>query len=258
MIRSTFSDPGHIPQTDIWRSGRFHISKHDEERLAAILSDRTLTPEQLYEQKAFIQSMPVVERKKNAELRMCKECQMYKPDRTHHCKICGECVLRMDHHCPWVANCIGFGNYKFFLLFLFYAWASAIFAVVLFMKRVIHAFRPVVDWTVFFSEDVPVLVAVILAGGLFIALMLFWWSHMEMTMAQTTTIEQKEKMTSQDPLVKHRWAVANLKYHRGSGYRNLRQVLGSPWMWLLPIASDRAGTAGTYSEVPFRDPDDSV
>jgi hypothetical protein len=29
-------------------------------------------------------------------------------------------------------------------------------------------------------------------------------------------------------------------------------------MWLLPIASDRAGTAGTYSEVPFRDPDDSV
>jgi palmitoyltransferase len=34
--------------------------------------------------------------------RWCSRCQAPKPPRAHHCSVCRRCVLKMDHHCPWV------------------------------------------------------------------------------------------------------------------------------------------------------------
>lgn len=34
--------------------------------------------------------------------------------------MCGKCIMKMDHHCPWVGNCIGHRNHKFFWQFLLY------------------------------------------------------------------------------------------------------------------------------------------
>lgn len=50
---------------------------------------------------------------------VCYTCRDAKTADRKHCDICGHCILRFDHHCYYISNCVGQQNVCFFLAFLF-------------------------------------------------------------------------------------------------------------------------------------------
>ena len=105
FVRTVYTDPGSIP--DSW------IVVHDAE-------GNDLMPPVVAQYSAF-------EVKEDGSRRVCRKSKpsVFKPDRAHYCRVISRCVLKMDHFCPWINNCIGFFNHKFFVLFIFYTGETA-------------------------------------------------------------------------------------------------------------------------------------
>ena len=61
------------------------------------------------------------------------------PPYVHHCSICGYCVVYLDHHCPWVNNCVGFYNQKLFFLFNFYALIVLSYSAVVLTRNFVES-----------------------------------------------------------------------------------------------------------------------
>lgn len=114
--QTIFTDVGFVPrQFKLPPSEVEKLEKEPNEDAQKLILDR------------FARDLPVACRTMNGAIRYCEKCHHVKPDRAHHCSVCGCCILKMDHHCPWVNNCVSFTNYKFFILFLGYSLLYCMF-----------------------------------------------------------------------------------------------------------------------------------
>ncbi|XP_056141069.1 palmitoyltransferase ZDHHC23-A-like [Lampris incognitus] len=68
----------------------------------------------------------------------CPVCKVIRPPRAGHCRICGSCVLRLDHHCVWINSCVGQANHRSFLLTLSVFLLTSLYGISL----VLHSLCP--------------------------------------------------------------------------------------------------------------------
>lgn len=163
------------------------------------------------------------ETKRSGDRRHCKWCAKFKPDRCHHCRVCRMCILKMDHHCPWIYNCVGYKNYKYFFLLLLYSVAATNFIV----WTMIPSVRDAADADVPFVKMFGLLFGETLASFLGLLVTIFWIFHVWLMAKAMTTIEFCEKSMK-------RSGYDSSAYDSGF-YANARAVLGdNPLIWLLP------------------------
>lgn len=205
--RAVFSDPGTVPlpETNLDFSDVLRSSKSTEDK-----GDWTI----------------------------CSRCETYRPPRAHHCRICQRCVRRMDHHCPWINNCVGEQNQKYFIQFLMYVGIGCMYIVGLVavswnlecvscvhstaykQNRVIHS--------------VCLLVESVLFGIFVVAIMC---DQFQAILSDETAVEQIQK---KGPFRARKPKMALLSEVCGRG---------SPFLWPFPCDSAPKSTDGTSYDV---------
>uniref|UniRef100_A0A7N0U592 S-acyltransferase n=1 Tax=Kalanchoe fedtschenkoi TaxID=63787 RepID=A0A7N0U592_KALFE len=175
-------------------------------------------------------------KRKGGDLRYCHKCSHYKPPRAHHCRVCKRCVLRMDHHCIWINNCVGHANYKFFFVFVLYVIVTCLYSLVL----LIGSFAVESPTTNEESKKgswlrTTYVISGLLIVGLSVALSFLLSWHITLTLKNKTTIEYHEGVRALW-LAEKGGEVYKHPYDLGAE-ENLALILGpSVFTWVLPTS----------------------
>ncbi|XP_076049840.1 palmitoyltransferase ZDHHC20-B-like [Oratosquilla oratoria] len=186
----------------------------------------------------FAATLPVTNRTMTGDIRYCEKCCHVKPDRCHHCSVCGECVLKMDHHCPWVNNCVAFTNYKFFVLFLGYALLYCLFIAATTLQYFIQFWKNQLDGAGKFHVLFVFFVSIMFA----ISLVSLFGYHCYLVSRNRSTLESFRAPIFR---VGHSWVQDKEGFSLGA-FNNFIEVFGDDRRtWLLPVFTS-LGDGVTY------------
>ncbi|KAK0164741.1 hypothetical protein PV328_003327 [Microctonus aethiopoides] len=177
LLRTSFSDPGVIPRATSDEAA--YIEKQIE--VPNNGNSPTYRPPP--------RTKEILIKGQSVKLKYCFTCKIFRPPRASHCSLCDNCVEGFDHHCPWVGNCVGRRNYRYFYAFIM---ALAFFCVFIFACAITHLIMLT-------GDDKPFLEAVkISPGSVLVGVVCFFsvWSilglagfHTYLTTSNQTTNE---------------------------------------------------------------------
>jgi len=202
-MRAVFSDPGIVP-----------------------LPQSKLDFSEFHTVKSFLQETGMQKEKAKDEYTICARCESYRPPRAHHCRVCQRCIRRMDHHCPWINNCVGEWNQKYFLQFLFYVGLLSTYAVVLVIISWLQECNDCYKDKLTMQSRVVHSVLLVVESGLFgLFVTAIMCDQLQAIFGDETAVEQAKQ---QGPYRPKKPRLALLSEVCGRGF---------PMLWLMPCQS---------------------
>ncbi|XP_058689587.1 palmitoyltransferase ZDHHC3 isoform X2 [Poecile atricapillus] len=188
--------------------------------------------------KEFIESLQL---KPGQVVYKCPKCCSIKPDRAHHCSVCKRCIRKMDHHCPWVNNCVGENNQKYFVLFTMYIALISLHALIMVGFHFLYCFEE--DWTKCSSFSPPTTVILLILLCFEALLFLIFTSVMFGTQVHSICTDETgiERLKNQKPT-----------WEKISGWAGMKLAFGGAFSlgWFNPFSNLNCESPAPAEAVP--------